>query len=49
MRAGDIADTRQIAVYFVVIFALWNLPGGRQLINPLKLMCAPRPARPGRR
>lgn len=28
----------QIVVYFVVILALWNLPGARVVINPLKLM-----------
>ncbi|PSR76132.1 hypothetical protein PHLCEN_2v8630, partial [Hermanssonia centrifuga] len=27
----------QIVVYAVVIFALWNVPGARVLINPLKL------------
>jgi len=27
-----------IVVYTVVIFALWNIPGARNLINPLKLM-----------
>jgi len=26
-----------IVVYAVVIFALWNIPGARNLINPLKL------------
>jgi hypothetical protein len=28
----------QIAVYTVVIFAVWNIPGARTIINPLKLM-----------
>ena len=28
----------QTVVYTVVIFALWNIPGARVLINPLKLL-----------
>lgn len=27
----------KIVVYAVVIFAFWNIPGARVLINPLKL------------
>ena len=30
-------NSPQIVVYAVVIFAFWNIPGARVLINPLKL------------
>ena len=27
----------QIVVYAVILFGLWNIPGARVIINPLKL------------
>lgn len=32
-----ITVSTKIVVYAVVIFAFWNIPGARNLINPLKL------------
>ena len=31
------ANVLQIVVYAVILFALWNIPGARVVINPLKL------------